>query len=183
MKIKGTIIFVVIVLVLLVLAVVFVPKIFPKTNNESLIPSEVEASGVSSVAPKVYSLEEMIIESDNVISGTVIKADVDENGILYTMTVSWKNVYKGRNYATMGYAYVNGKKTLELNKTYLFIGDTNEEKYHYKEPFAKAPWVFAINDDETLTHISNGDISLVSDLSEITVEKIKTICKNTSSGK
>ena len=183
MKTKGTVIFVVIVLALLVTAIVFVPKMFPKNNNVPSSSSDIQTSEPSSVAPKPYTLEEMVVDSDNVVSGTVIKADVDEEGVLYTLTVSWKNVYKGRNYATMGYAYVVGEQTLELNKTYLFIGDTNEEKYHYKEPFDKAPWVFAVNDDETLTHVSNGEATLVTDLSEITIEKLKTICKNTSSSK
>jgi len=181
LKAKGTIIFVVIVLALLICAIVVVPKMFPKNNQEQTTSNNTET--VTSVEPKIYTLEEMILESDNVISGTVIKADVDEKGVLYTLTVSGKDVYKGRNYATMGYAYVNGAKTLELNKTYLFIGDTNEEKYHYKEPFENAPWVFAVNEDETLTHISNGDVTLVSNLNEITIENVKTICKNTSSSK
>lgn len=183
MKTKGTVIFVVIVLALLVAAIVLVPKMFPKSNDVTSSSTIVQTSVPSSVMPKTYTLEEMVVESDNVISGTVIKADVDENGVLYTLTVSWKDVLKGRNYATMGYAYVNGEQTLELNKTYLFIGDTNEEKYHYKEPFENAPWVFGVNDDETLTHVSNGDVTLVSDLSELTIEKLKTICKNTSSSK
>ena len=183
MKTKGTVIFVIIVLLLLVGAVVLVPKIFPKNNNETLDYSSEQSSEISSFKPKIYSLEEMIINSDNVISGTVIKADVDENGVLYTLTVSWQDVLKGRNYATMGYAYVKGAQTLELNKTYLFIGDTNEEKYHYKEPFENAPWVFAVNDDKTLTHISNGDVLLVSNLSDISLENVKSICKNAVSSK
>lgn len=181
MKNKGTIIFTLITLVLLILAIVLVPKMFPKNNEELTTSNNTEIS--TSAQPEIYTLEEMILESDNVILGTVIKADVDEKGVLYTLTVSWKDVYKGRNYATMGYAYVNGAKTLELNKNYLFIGDTNEEKYHYKEPFENAPWIFAVNEDETLTHISNGDVSLVSNLNEISIETVKTICKNASSSK
>lgn len=180
MKTKGTIIFVVIVLVILVSAIVLVPKVFPK--NDTAISTSIDNAGISSVAPKIYTLEEMISESDNVVSGTVIKADVEEDGVLYTLTVSWKDVLKGRNYATMGYAYLKGPQTLELNKKYLFIGDTNEEKYHYKEPFENAPWVFAVN-DENFTHVSNGDMKLVSNLSEISVEKVENICKNLSSDK
>ena len=179
MKTKGTVIFVIIVLLILVGAIVFVPKLFPKSDN-STSPQMIETS---SVALKIYTLEEMITESDNVISGTVIKADVDESGVLYTLTVSWKDVLKGRNYATMGYAYINGAQMLELNKSYLFIGDTNEEKYHYKEPFENAPWVFAVDDNGFLTHISNGNVDLVSDLKEITLEKVKTICENAVSSK
>ncbi len=183
MKIKGTVIFAIIVLILLLGAIVLVPKIFPKNSNETLDYSSEQSSEISSFKPKIYSLEEMIIDSDNVISGTVIKADVDKNGVLYTLTVSWQDVLKGRNYATMGYAYVNGAQTLQLNKTYLFIGDTNEEKYHYKEPFENAPWVFAVNDDETLTHISNGDVSLVTNLGDISLETVNDICKNSVSSK
>ena len=183
MKTKGTIIFVVIVLVVVLCAIVFVPKIFPKNNGEEVTSLSTQTSDVSSVAPRIYSLEEMVAESDNFVSVTVIKADVEKNGVLYTLTVSWSDVLKCRNYATMGYAFVSGNQTLELNKTYFFIGDTNEEKYHYKEPFEKAPWVFAVNDDKTLTHVSNGDVSLVSNLSDITIEKVKNICKNMSSSK
>lgn len=184
LKNKGTIIFVIFVVVFLIMAVVFVPKIFPKNNNESeLVSISSEALPTSSIAEVKYTLTEMISESDNVILGTVIKADVDENGTLYTLTVSWKDVYKGRNYATMGYSYVKGAQTLEMNKTYLFIGDTNEEKYHYKEPFENAPWVFSVNEDKILTHISNGDEQLVTDLSDISLEKIKSICKNLPSSK
>lgn len=168
-------------MLILVGAIVFVPKLFPKSDN--LNSTSLQTIATSSAAPKIYTLEEMITESDNVISGTVIKADVDKNGVLYTLTVSWKDVLKGRNYATMGYAYVNGAQTLELNKSYLFIGDNNEEKYHYKEPFENAPWVFMVDDTGNLTHISNGKVDLVSDLNEITLEKVKSICKNAVSSK
>lgn len=181
MKNKGTVIFVIVVLLLLIVAVVFVPRIFPKNNN--LNSSKIQTFETSSEVHQIYTFEEMILQSDNVVLGTVIKADIDENGVLYTLTVSWKDVLKGRNYATMGYAYVNGAQTLELNNRYLFIGDTAEEKYHYKEPFEKAPWIFVVNDDETLTHISNGCVSLVSDLNKIKLENIKTICKNAVSSK
>lgn len=184
MKIKGTIIFAVFVVVFLVIAVIFVPKMFPKNNNESeLISTSSESLAITSVPEVKYTLTEMISESDNVVLGTVIKADVDENGVLYTLNVSWKDVYKGRNYATMGYSYVKGAQTLEMNKTYLFIGDTNEEKYHYKEPFENAPWVFAVDEDKTLTHISNGDEKLVTDLNDINLEKIKSVCKSLPSSK
>ena len=167
-------------------AVVLVPKIFPKNNGESssiTSVSTIVTSNETSVPPvKTYTLSEMIGESDNVLLGTVIKANVDENGVLYTLNVTWSEVYKGRNYSTMGYAYVNGDVTLEMAKTYLFIGDTNEEKYHYKEPFEKAPWVFLLEDDK-LTHTSNGDVNLVTDLDTISLEEIKIICKNQSSSK
>ena len=183
MKNKVTILVLIILICLLVGAIFIVPKIFPKNNTESSSNVSTESLDVSSVEVKTYTLSEMITESDNVVSGTVIKADVDENGVLYTLTVSWSDVLKGRNYATMGYAYVKGAQTLELNKTYLFIGDTSDEKYHYIEPFEKAPWVFEINDDETLNHISNGDTDLVTDFSKITLEEIKNICKNQVSSK
>ncbi len=183
MKNKVTILILVIIIILLVCAVIFVPKLFPKNNGEENIESNFQSSEISSLAPKRYTLSEMITESDNAVLGTVIKADVDENGVLYTCTVSWSDVYKGRNYATMGYAYVSGAKTLEFNKTYLFIGDTSETKYHYVEPFENAPWVFEVGENETLKHVSNGDVNLITDLSEITLEKVKNICKNQTSSK
>ena len=181
MKIKGTVIFVSIVVVLAVVVLVFVPEIFPKPDNTE--NSSFQTSYISSAPEKKYTLSEMVEISDNVIVGTVIKADVDENGVLYTITVSWRDVYKGRNYATMGYAYVKGRQTLEMNKNYLFIGDTADEKYHYKEPFDNAPWVFEVNDDKILSHISNGKAEIVTDLNDISLEKIKSICKNLSSAK
>lgn len=185
MKNKVTIVILILLIFLMIGAVVLVPKIFPKNssvepNSTSVIVSE--ESEVSSILEKTYTLDEVIAESDNVLLGTVIKADVDENGVLYTLTVKWSDVYKGRNYTTMGYAYVEGLQTLELNQTYLFIGDTNEEKYHYKEPFENAPWVFYI-DEETLTNISNGDVNLIVDAEKINLETVKSICKNQTSSK
>lgn len=178
MKLKGTIIFLFIVILIVLSALVLVPKFFPINNTSST-----ESILDSSDNIHIYTFEEMIQESDNAIVGTVIKADIDEEGILYTITVSWKDVYKGRNYSTMGYAYVKGAQTLEINKTYLFIGDTVGEKYHYTEPFENAPWVFAVNDDKTLTHISNGDANLVSDLNNLDLTHIKTICDSKVSSK
>jgi len=190
LKTKATIIFVIFVLIVLVGTIFFIPKIFPKNQNESKNSTSVQTSKiteVTSVLQKTYTVSEIISESDNVIVGTVIKADVDEDGVLYTITVSWKDVYKGRNYATMGYAYVKGAKSLEMNKDYLFIcdniGDTKEEKYHYKEPFENAPWVFAVNADKTLTHVSNGSTEFVTDIGGITLDKIDSICKSLNSSK
>lgn len=180
MKNKLAILFLILAILLMVGAVVLVPKIFPKKSlNESNSTSitSVQTSEISSVPDKTYTLTEMINESDNVVLGNVIKADVDENGVLYTITVNWSDVYKGRNYATMGYAYVKGPQMLEFHHTYLFIGDTNEEKYHYKEPFENAPWVFSV-EGETLTNISNGDVNLIIDSDKITLEEVRNICKN-----
>jgi len=167
---------------LLIGVVVFAPEIFSENKTQSQNVTSIQTSNISSVIEKTYTLNEMISESDNVLSGTVIKADVYEEGVLYTITVSWKDVYKGRNYATMGYAYVKGLQKLELGKTYLFIGDTNDEKYHYKEPFEDAPWVFEVQED-FVVHASNGNAEIVTDLGEITLEKVKNICKNQVSSK
>lgn len=180
MKNKSTVVIVVLALLLVTFAVILVPEVFPKNSGNLSQSSE---PTIITSSPKIYTLEEMINDSDNVISGTVIKADVDEKGVLYTLTVRWKDVLKGRNYATMGYAYVEGTQTLTLNETYLFIGDTNEEKYHYKEPFENAPWVFRVNEDKTLSHISNGKANLVSDLGNISLETVKTLCTKSISSK
>lgn len=182
MKLKATIIFAVSVVVFLLITVLFVPKIFKseKENISSTITSNTNTS-TESKQIKTYTLKEMVELSDNVLSGTVIKADVFEEGVLYTITVSWAEVFKGRNYATMGYAYLKGPKTLQLNKTYLFIGDTGDEKYHYYEPFENAPWVFEINEDNPLIHVSNGDIKLLKVDTPLTVELIKSACKEEKS--
>lgn len=175
MKMKSTVIFLVCVVVLAIFAFLFVPKLFDHETNETVTSSD--TASVSSEVPKIYTLAEMIAESDNVVTGKVIKSDVDENGVMYTMTLTWRDVYKGRNYTSMGYAYVKGKQTLEINSTYLFIGDTGDAKYHYYEPFENAPWVFKVNDDGTLIHVSNGDISLLQNIDEMNLTNVKELCE------
>ena len=170
MKIKSTIVFCVFVLLIVISVMIFVPKFFMDYSVSSTIQSSDNI--------KRYSVEEIVNESDNVLIGTIIKADVDGDGVLYTMTVSFKDVFKGRNYATMGYAYVKGPQNLNISKTYLFLGDTGTEKYHYYEPFEKAPWIFEIGADDLLKHCSNGDISLLLDFQDLSLSSVKDICKN-----
>lgn len=169
MKLKTTVIFAVCVLVLAFFAFLVLPKAFPieRETGESSVPA-------SSEVPPTYTPQEMISRCDTVITGKVIKADVDADGTLYTFQVV--KVYLGRNYTSMGYAYLRGEQKLKTDTLYLFAGVTGTEKYHYYEPFENAPWVFAVGEDqETLTHVSNGDPALVPGCETLTVAKAREL--------
>ena len=180
MKTKITIIFAVAVTILAVLAFVLVPYVFPK--NEAPAPSSATSTVAPiSSAPTIYTPAEALALCDAVVTGTVIKADVAAEGVEYTLQIG--RVYKGRNYTSMGYAFISGPQTLELAKTYLFAGITGNEKYHYYAPFTSAPWVYLVEEQVLTAHASNGKESLISGMSGLTLEEIKTICdgqKNSS---
>lgn len=169
---KTTLIFAIIVLIFAAAVLIFVQVLFPKPDNKTLVQSSSSQVSLTSSTQR-YSLDHMIEMCDTVISGSVIKADVDGDGVLYTFEVT--KVYKGRNYTSMGYAYLYGKQTLKIGGSYLFLGVTGTEKYHYYEPFANAPWVFEISEDNALRHCSNGDTSLVSGIENIKLEQFEQI--------
>lgn len=169
MKLKTTVIFTAAVLALAILAFVLVPRLFPK-NEEQPVSS---VASVSS-APTVYTPDEALAFCDSVVTGTVIKADVAADGVQYTLQIG--RVYKGRNYTSMGYAFVKGAQSLELAKTYLFAGVTGTEKYHYYEPFVYAPWIYLVEEQKLTAHASNGNAELVPSMSGLTLEEVKSIC-------
>ena len=159
--------------VLLVAAVVAAAVFFlGKNKSENAAPVSSAPSSTSSV--RHYTLEETVQLADTVITGSIIKADVDSTGVLYTMNV--QKVYKGRNYTSMGYAYVLGKQTLNIGKSYLFIGNTGSEKYHYYAPFENAPWVFEVLDGNTLSAAPVGDSALISNGDAATLDQIISLC-------
>lgn len=161
-----TTIFVVFVLLLLV-AVSFV---LPKSTKD--VADNTSSFISTSSAQDSVTVADLVNASDTVISGTVIKADVDATGVLYTFQVL--KVYKGRNYSSMGYAYVSGGQSLQFSKSYLFFGVTGEEKYHYYEPFDYAPWVFEITENGLIS-ASNSSTHL-EDLESVTLEKVQEMC-------
>ncbi len=188
MKTKNilTVVFVVLVLALLVFIIFFLPASGGEdeslqngssagsegtetTQNPSAV--SVEESGVTE-----YTAASFIENCDTVISGTVIKATQSKEGTEYTFSVS--KVYKGRNYSSMGYAYVKGEMTLKLAETYLFLGNVGEEKYHYFEPFDGAPWVFTLDENKLLLNISNGDPNYCPQLEGMDLERLKELCEN-----
>lgn len=169
MKLKTTVIFAVCVLVLALCAFLVLPKVFPIEQETG----ESSAPAASEVLP-TFTPQEMINQCDTVITGKVIKADIDADGTLYTFQVA--KVYLGRNYTSMGYAYLRGEQKLKTDTLYLFAGVTGTEKYHYYEPFENAPWVFAVGEDqERLTPASNGDTAIVPGCETLTVAKIREL--------
>lgn len=164
------------VVLLVAVAAVSLALFLPKAANSAEESSSLNSSvlPVSSEFVATKTLEEVVTAADTVITGSIIKADVKASGVLYTMNVV--KVYKGRNYTSMGYAYVNGKQTLQIGSTYLFVGKTGSEKYHYYEPFENAPWVFSVQEDGTLTPASNGNSALISDVYGATLPLISSYC-------
>lgn len=153
----------------LVLVTIFV---LPKNNKEESVGSSLVST--SSDAILKIPVSELISVCDTVVTGNVIKADVLEDGVLYTLQI--ETVFKGRNYTSMGYAFVNGKQKLNIFDKYLFFGATHEEKYHYFEPFENAPWVYKISDNTVIELAQDIDNIKIKDLIGVTLEEIKDIC-------
>lgn len=162
-----TVIFAVIVLLIVLTTIFLLPGL-----SKNRLSNDSSYDFNSSAVVKV-TVNDLISASDTVISGTVIKADVDADGVLYTMQVT--KVYKGRNYSSMGYVYLNGAQTLKIAKTYLFFGITGEEKYHYYEPFENAPWVYEITENG-LKKATDSD-TVLEQLQWVSLDKIYEICK------
>lgn len=163
-----TIIFVILV-VALVLMVIF---ILPPKKENSISSSSIKSS--SSLTTDI-SVNELISLCDTVVSAKVIKADISADGVLYTLQI--KTVFKGRNYTSMGYAYLKGKQTLVLAEDYLFFGATGEEKYHYFEPFENAPWVYKIRDDAVYESMILNKEYYVMDILDKKLDDIKDACE------
>ncbi len=172
MKNIVTFIFAGIVLIVCILAFILVPNLFPQNENEAEVPSSSKPPVSSALT--VYTVNDALELCDSVVTGTVIKADVVADGVQYTLQIG--RVYKGRNYTSMGYAFLKGKQTLELAKTYLFMGITGNEKYHYFAPFSDAPWVYLVEDGKVASHSSNGKENLVTDIIGLKLDEIKEIC-------
>ncbi len=171
--------------VILVLAFI-APKLFPKeqeivyvTSKVTISSSDVSSPSTSSVPIAQYTLTELVSKCHSAITGQVIKIDETTDGHV-TYTINIIKVYKGRNYTSLGTVFVKGDTCLELDSNYLFLANVGEgryEKYQYSEPFENAPWIFKIQEDnDVLTHSSNGDIYLLDESDSITLEKIKKIC-------
>lgn len=152
-----------------VAAICFLPK---NSAPASSVPQQ--TSSVSSIFVQHYTLEQLVTTADSVITGTVIKADVENGGVLYTMNV--EKVYKGRNYTSMGYAYLAGKQSLTIGQSYLFVGKTGTEKYHYYEPIAGVPWVFFVQEGGGLSASCNGNVTLLDDLAAATLQQVISLC-------
>lgn len=166
-KLIFTCVFAVVVIAVALCTVFLLPK--HSNQNSSSDVSSAVSSGFSSV-----TFEKLTNTADTVITGTIIKADSYDNGILYTFNVN--KVYKGRNYTSMGYAYEPGKQNLTLGQQYLFIGVTGTEKYHYNACYSDVPWMFEVAEDGTLTNVSNTDTATIADFGSVKFENIVAYC-------
>ena len=149
-------------------AIFFLPK-----GTQSGSSSQPVSSAPSAPAQR-YSLEQLVTAADTVITGSIIKADVENGGVLYTMNV--QKVYKGRNYTSMGYAYLTGKQSLKIGQSYLFVGKTGTEEYHYFEPIAGVPWAFSVLENGALAAAGNGEQGLITDLGSATLQQVISYC-------
>lgn len=150
-------------------AIFFLPKSAQSTGSSSQPVSSAPLAPVQQ-----YSLEQLVTAADTVITGSIIKADVENGGVLYTMNV--QKVYKGRNYTSMGYAYLTGKQSLKIGQSYLFVGKTGTEKYHYFEPIAGVPWAFSVLENGALAAAGNGEQGQITDLGSATLQQVISYC-------
>ncbi len=168
-----TALFAVIAVALALVIFLGLPKALLPQQESSSTPKPKPA--FSSKPMAVYTLKQHLALCDSVVSGKVIKADITETGTQYTLKIL--RVLKGRNYTSLGYAFVVGKPTLQSGETYLFTGITGAEKYHYYEPYDKAPWVFCVREEKMCLPPLCGEGYMVEDLSEIPLKKVEDFCR------
>lgn len=169
--------FCLIVILLCLMAFILIPKWFPQEETEDTFSQ----SSLVSSEESIDSLSELVGKCDTVFYGNIIKATVKEDSCEYTIQVSM--VLFGRNLTSIGYVKVEGEKTLRMNRSYLFLAKTEgSNKYHYVEPYSKAPWIFEVNDNE-LKQVSKGDLNQFKDISKINLAYVKKICDNAVSSK
>lgn len=160
--------------------VFLIPKLFPKEAEIITVTSYASSKldiSTSSVKLKTYTLKEYVDLCHSVISGRVIKADVTDDGVLYKINII--KVYKGRNYTSLGTVFISGSPCMEIGSDYLIfanVGDGRYEKYEYSEPIQNAPWIFIIGEDNALSHSSNGNAQIISDINNMNLENIKNYC-------